>query len=173
MDDSGYTAVHWAIASGDEETINFFLKRSDGRRSELGSVSGVGLLQVAAAAGHWGAAQWLLTRGDDVNAYDASGRTPLHAAVAANKAAMAKALVARGAKLNALDTEQHSPLWLAIRTSMLVSLACCAFGPTTFCPCGYRLDSTWQLTVLGVGASVGGGAMRGAAAGVWLHTERT
>jgi ankyrin repeat protein len=71
VDESGYTGIHWAIASGDDDTVSFFLKRADGRRSELNSVTGVGLLQVAAAAGHWSAAQWLLSRGDDVNSVDA------------------------------------------------------------------------------------------------------
>lgn len=156
VDDSGYTAAHWAIASGDDETINFFLKRADGRRTELQTVSGVGLLQVAAAAGHWGAAQWLLSRGDDINSVDASARTALHAAVAANKASMAKALVARGAKLGVQDSEGRSPLWLAIRASRRVVCGCVCMSLTLCC----------LLSV-----SVTCGSLRGAAARVRLQSE--
>ena len=113
-DRSGYTAVHWALTSGDQETITYFLKRSDREKNTLRGASDIALLNVAAAAGEWDACQHLLSRGDEINVADGSGRMPLHAAVAANRPAVAKALIARGAKMTLLDREGRSPLWISV-----------------------------------------------------------
>ena len=86
------------------------LKRDLSMRFEEGKTA----LHAAAASGSIGFVQYLIKRGAEVNARDASGSTPLHEAARAGEADCAQALIAAGADVNAQDSTGSTALHLAM-----------------------------------------------------------
>lgn len=96
--------------------------------SQANKITGETALHLAARHGRVDAARGLLERCDpqDVNAQDATGRTPLHAAIAADSMGVFELFIrCRGTDLNAHTHDGTTPLILAARTgtySMLEEL---------------------------------------------------
>ncbi|MBI1804659.1 MAG: ankyrin repeat domain-containing protein [Ignavibacteriae bacterium] len=106
--------IYEASALGDVE----FVKDAVQKQSELAvsySHDGFTALHLAVFFGHEDVAQYLITRGADVNAISANRTfarnvTPLHSAAASNRASIVKLLLAHGANVNAVQDGGYTPL---------------------------------------------------------------
>ncbi len=74
-------------------------------------------LHIAANLGWPEEAEFLLSKGDDVNAKSKNGTTPLLCALYGNNQQMAELLLAHGAEVNITNTEGESPLLRAARNA--------------------------------------------------------
>ncbi|XP_061372320.1 ADP-ribosylation factor GTPase-activating protein AGD1-like [Gastrolobium bilobum] len=74
---------------------------------------GSSVLHLACLTGDVGMVELLLQRGADINAYDSSGRTPLHYCIIRTKTEAAKVLITRGANQHVADKEGNTPLKFA------------------------------------------------------------
>ena len=110
VDPAGATPYWRAAQSSDAETMKFLV--AHGANPLIASLEGDTPLMVAAGVG-WGAnftinapdswmaaVEYCLQHGDNVNALDSRGYTPLHGAAFRGDNEMVKALVAKGAKTN-------------------------------------------------------------------------
>ena len=90
-------------------------------RWEIGSLSiddaalgNSALLHRAVSGGLIHDAEVLIGQGADVNAFDATGRTPLHLAASRDLVHISEMLIERGADVNAFDTADWTPLHVAL-----------------------------------------------------------
>lgn len=74
------------------------------------------LLHWAVFSGNVEVVAFLLDQGEDLNARDLEGETPLHEAARCGQKAVAELLLRRGADLNARAKAGHTPLWVALHT---------------------------------------------------------
>lgn len=113
-------------------------------------------LRMAVVAGVESAVQIHIDRGDDLNARDAQGQTPLMLSAARNKPAICKLLLAAGADLDLLDASGRTALDIAISTGAnevveAIKTACSSF----VIPCVQAPSSGLQHSTGGVLAIAG------------------
>ena len=94
-------------------------------------------LRMAVVAGVESAVQIHIDRGDDLDARDEKGRTPLMIAASRNKAAICKLLLAAGADANLLDPSGRSALGIAqavgaLDATAVIEVACTPLAPSQY-----------------------------------------
>ena len=111
VDDKGWSVLDNALASKNEELINF-VKTTGGNSNADKSIfiaSGVGALE---------AVKQYITAGTDVNTKDKHGRTPLLMAAWWDHKEIAKLLIGAGADVNAIADGDVTPLDLSIKLNL-------------------------------------------------------
>jgi len=112
IDSDGWTPVHYALGNGKEEAATRLIAKGGEVRDERVGTT----LHLAAQTNCFAVVEQVLARGQDVNAKDRQGNTPLHmAAESAEKPEMVELLVAKGADVKARNnkgrTPLHGPFW--------------------------------------------------------------
>ena len=112
-DESGRTALDWAISGGNETVVQLLVKSKANpkRRDSIGRTT----LHRTASTGNEDVARLMIKSGVEVNAKDIDGRTALFQAVYNGKTAVAQLLINNGAVVNAKDRNGVTALHLAAR----------------------------------------------------------
>jgi cytohesin len=104
---SGWTPLHFAAQSQDENTIRALLAAGADVDARDDETSGTPLIFAADCGIDEGCIKALLEVGADVNARDRGGQTALHLAAYMGNAAGVKALLEAGAEVNAQDNKHN------------------------------------------------------------------
>ena len=111
------TSLHLAARLGHVEISKEILKTGveiNQKQIEGNIVSGKTATHEAVKGGHFGAVEFLLSRGANVNKQESDGLTALHIACQFDNIDIVKCLVRNGAEVNALDNKKQSPLQVSI-----------------------------------------------------------
>lgn len=107
------TPLHWAVAWGNQEFIEFFVEKgadvnAKNKRGKTPLL--VAVLAFTTQTGSIAAMQYLLDKGANIEGKDDWGATPLISAVDKGLLSVAKLLIERGANVNVKDHEGKTPL---------------------------------------------------------------
>ena len=103
----GYTPLHYAVESNNENLVKYLLKHG----ADINA-----LLHWAAANNVEKLVKYLVEHGADINKEDVRGKTPLYLAVEYNNKNLMKYLVEHGADINKEDEDWWTPLMSAINS---------------------------------------------------------
>ncbi len=110
--DSGTTALHWAVNTGQRDFTEQIIAK--GAEIDAKDDSGRTALHTACWDGNMNIVELLIAKGADVNVtQDKTGNTPLHNAAFAGHKDMVMLLVGNGADLTKKDKSGHTPLHYA------------------------------------------------------------
>ena len=111
------TSLHLASRLGYVDICKEILKRGvdiNQRQVEGDVVSGKAAIHEAVKGGHFGAVEYLLSRGANVNIQESDGLTALHIACQFDNTDIVKCLIRNGADVNLLDNKKQSALQVSI-----------------------------------------------------------
>ncbi|RDD34852.1 ankyrin repeat protein [Wolbachia endosymbiont of Cylisticus convexus] len=109
----GVTPLHYATEYSSLNVVKLFASEDVNARAENPVYNEVTPLHLAAKKGKADIAEFLVSKGAEVNAADIRNWTPLHYAANENKLEVAQLLVSKGADVNAKNKRGWTPLHVA------------------------------------------------------------
>lgn len=111
----GWSLLHWAVAGGNEEVVDYLLSRSFPTETVSGDLIERTPLHLAIGFNDLRIAKLLIENGANIEARTIAGNSPLHEASYAGYGELVELLVEAGANVNATNNPGWSPLHYAAR----------------------------------------------------------